>query len=157
LTLIAPEVSIEAISSGLESVRLTGRMQTERIGATECLLDVAHNPQAAQYLANRLQQLPKPSKRTLVLGMLSDKDRLGVIEALRPVTDEWFLVSLQGPRASQADELVKLVGSDNPHQCFATVSEALDQLSISTSESDQVLICGSFLTVTEALGWLKTH
>ncbi len=157
LTLIAPEVSIEAITSGLESVCLTGRMQREVIGATECLLDVAHNPQAAHYLVDRLQQLPKPSKRTLVLGMLSDKDRQGVIEALRPITDEWFLVSLQGPRASQAVELVNLVGANNPHQCFASVSEALDQLLNSTSESEQILVCGSFLTVTEALGWLKTH
>ena len=157
LTLIAPEVSIEAITSGLESVCLTGRMQREVIGATECLLDVAHNPQAAHYLVDRLQQLPKPSKRTLVLGMLSDKDRQGVIEALRPITDEWFLVSLQGPRASQADELVNLVGANNPHQCFASVSEALDQLLNSTSESEQILVCGSFLTVTEALGWLKMH
>ncbi|NRP09776.1 MULTISPECIES: bifunctional tetrahydrofolate synthase/dihydrofolate synthase [unclassified Marinobacterium] len=157
LTLIAPEVSIESIASGLESVHLTGRMQSETIGVTECLLDVAHNPQAAEYLADRLQQQPKPSKRTLVLGMLNDKDRQGVIEALRPITDEWYLVSLQGPRASQAEELVNLVGANNPHQCFASVSEALDQLSNSTSESEQVLICGSFLTVTEALSWLKTH
>ena len=157
LTLIAPEVSIESITSGLESVQLTGRMQSETIGVTECLLDVAHNPQAAEYLADRLQQQPKPSKRTLVLGMLNDKDRQGVIEALRPITDEWYLVSLQGPRASQAEELVNLVGANNPHQCFASVSEALDQLSNSTSESEQVLICGSFLTVTEALSWLKTH
>jgi dihydrofolate synthase/folylpolyglutamate synthase len=89
--------------------------------------------------------------------MLSDKDRQGVIEALRPITDEWFLVSLQGPRASQADELVNLVGANNPHQCFASVSEALDQLLNSTSESEQILVCGSFLTVTEALGWLKMH
>ena len=157
LTLIAPDVSIESIASGLESVHLTGRMQSETIGVTECLLDVAHNPQAAEYLADRLQQQPKPSKRTLVLGMLNDKDRQGVIEALRPITDEWYLVSLQGPRASQAEELVNLVGANNPHQCFASVSEALDQLSNSTSESEQVLICGSFLTVTEALSWLKTH
>ena len=157
LTLIAPQVSIEAITNGLERVRLTGRMQSEMIGSTECLLDVAHNPQAAKYLADRLQQQPKPSKRTLVLGMLSDKDRQGVIDMLRPITDEWYLVSLQGPRASQADELLKLVGSDAPHQCFMSVSEALDHLSNSISESEQVVICGSFLTVTEALSWLKMH
>lgn len=157
LTLIAPEISIEAITSGLDSVRLTGRMQREKIGETDCLLDVAHNPQAAAYLTDRLLQQPKPSKRTLVLGILNDKDRQGVIDSLRPITDDWFLVSLKGPRASQADELLTLVGSDNPHRCFESVSEALDHLSNTTSESEQVLICGSFLTVTEALSWLKTH
>ncbi len=157
LTLVAPQISIEAIVTGLETVRLTGRMQSEKIGASECILDVAHNPQAAQYLANRLLQLPKPSKRTLVLGMLYDKDRQGVVEALRPIVDEWYLVSLKGPRASQADELLTLVGSDTPHHCFASVSDAFDQLSKSNSEGEQVLVCGSFLTVTEALSWLKTH
>jgi dihydrofolate synthase/folylpolyglutamate synthase len=157
LTLIAPEVSIEAITSGLESVRITGRMQREKIGEADALLDVAHNPQAATYLADRLLQQPKPSKRTLVLGMLNDKDRQGVIDALRPVIDEWCLVSLQGPRASKADELLTLVGIDESHQCFSSVSEALDQLLHSSVEGEQVLICGSFLTVTEALSWLKTH
>ena len=37
---------------------------------------------------------------------------------------------------------------------YANVAEALDRLSGSTQAEDLVLVCGSFLTVTEALEWL---
>jgi dihydrofolate synthase/folylpolyglutamate synthase len=88
---------------------------------------------------------------------LKDKDREAVIEALKPVVDSWKLVSLQGPRASTAAELKNLLGSNLEADLYDSTQAALSELEGSLSSDDQVLVCGSFLTVTEALAWLKTR
>ena len=157
LSLIAPDCPIEAIHKGLATADLTGRMQRAQLGDAEMILDVAHNPEAANYLAQQLFAEPANKKRTLVLGMLKDKDREAVIEALKPVVDSWKLVSLQGPRASTAAELKNLLGSNLEADLYDSTQAALSELEGSLSSDDQVLVCGSFLTVTEALAWLKTR
>jgi len=152
LALVAPEVGISAIKKGLVEAQMMGRMQRERLGQSPMILDVAHNPEAASYLATRIQDLQIAGKVRLILGMLGDKDREAVIAALAPVVDEWHLVSLQGPRASTAEQLQSYLSQTALH--YANVAEALDRLSGSTQAEDLVLVCGSFLTVTEALEWL---
>lgn len=156
LCLIMPDLTLEAIHKGLSTAKLTGRLQRERIGEAELILDVAHNPEAAQYLASLLSHSPSHIRSTVVLGMLSDKDQQGVIDALKPVIDDWCLVSLKGPRASSAQELKQLLG-DTQATLFEDTKAALNHIADRCDANDRVLVCGSFLTVTEALSWLQTH
>jgi len=156
LALIVPDLSLEAIYKGLSTARLPGRLQRERLGNAELILDVAHNPEAAQYVASVLSNTHRHKRITVVLGMLSDKDQKGVVDALRPVVDHWCLVSLQGPRACTALDLKPVLGDINA-TLFDTTSHALDELVTRCTDEDLILVCGSFLTVTETLLWLKTH
>ncbi len=68
LSLIAPDCPIEAIHKGLATADLTGRMQRAQLGDAEMILDVAHNPEAASYLAQQFWLSQQSKKRTLVLG-----------------------------------------------------------------------------------------
>ena len=45
------------------------------------ILDVAHNPHAAAYLAGRLKSLAKTGRVLAVIGMLHDKDIAGTGES----------------------------------------------------------------------------
>lgn len=155
LALVAPQVGIDSIKAGLESAQMMGRMQREYLGQTPMILDVAHNPEAASYLALRIQDMQVGGKVRLVLGMLSDKDRASVINTLGAVVDDWHLVSLKGPRASSAAQLQAFLSSSA--QQYEDVGAALFALADIVSKDDLVLVCGSFLTVTEALQWLMQH
>lgn len=151
LSLIAPKVGLIEIKMGLKSAQMMGRMQRSTLGLAPMLLDVAHNEEAAKYLVLRLRDLQIAGKLRLILGMLKDKDRAAVVRQLEALAPEWHLVSLQGPRASSASELQAFV--NNPLSSYDSVMEALESLEHQVSADDLVVVCGSFLTVTEALEW----
>ena len=151
LSLIAPKVGLIEIKMGLKSAQMMGRMQRSTLGLAPMLLDVAHNEEAAKYLVLRLRDLQIAGKLRFILGMLKDKDRAAVVQQLEALAPEWHLVSLQGPRASSASELQAFV--NNPLSSYDSVMEALESLEPQVSADDLVVVCGSFLTVTEALEW----
>ncbi|MDW5377089.1 bifunctional tetrahydrofolate synthase/dihydrofolate synthase [Halomonas sp. HP20-15] len=151
LALAGVELEPAACRRALAEVTLAGRMQW--LG--NWCLDVAHNPHAANYLAARLAERPRPTRRIALLGMLRDKDAQGVLEALSSQVDAWVTVSLEGPRARSADELARqltahgatvLHRADSPAAGAAWLTERL-------AADDEVLVCGSFFTVAEVLGW----
>jgi len=160
LSLVAPKVNVSAIKKGLSEAQMTGRMQSARLGKARMLMDVAHNEEAAQYLVERLKDSHFAGKLHLILGMLKDKDRAAVMAQLAKLQPIWHLVSLQGPRASSAAELSRLldakVGSMEVSE-YDSVGSAFGALEPRVEPDDLVLVCGSFLTVTEALEWLKQH
>lgn len=141
------EVPAAAIARGLASARLTGRMQ--RIG--RFMLDVAHNPHAAEYVAKRL---PAPQgKRVALLGMLDDKDIESVLDIMAPHFDAWYLAQLEGPRATDTGRIQShlcALGCDTIRS-FDSVTQALDAVLASTSDQDLVFVFGSFFTVAGVL------
>lgn len=157
ISLLDAQIDSKQIVQGLSQARMTGRMQQEHLGPAEMILDVAHNPEAAAYLSERLQSRPIEGETYLILGMLVDKDRLSVMRNLAPLVDHWLLCSLTGSRASSASELAALVDTNVKADQYGSVAEALNQLESLVTAKDRVLVCGSFLTVTEALVWLKMN
>jgi dihydrofolate synthase/folylpolyglutamate synthase len=151
VSLLAPNVAFNEIKSGLENARMTGRMQRSHFAETPVILDVAHNEEAARYLALRLQDSQIAGKMHLILGMLKDKDRAAVVHELSALKPVWHLVSLTGPRASTANELREFVKEEATG--YDSVKEALEQIQAQLTPEDLVVVCGSFLTVTEALQW----
>jgi dihydrofolate synthase/folylpolyglutamate synthase len=147
------DVTESDISRGLTVAKVAGRMDCFAHNGQQYLLDVAHNPQSAQYLGEQLAKLKKPI--TLVLGMLSDKDCIAVIEALAPIVNEWHFVGLSVNRGQTADQLKacwekanKPQASDAP-VCHHDVSTALAYLE-QRAETKLIVVAGSFYTVGEA-------
>lgn len=158
LHLLLERPSPEAIHAALAGARMTGRMQRLALGAAECILDVAHNPQAAQYIAGRLAAAPQGGRLHVILGMLGDKDADGVLRALQPVVDCWHFASLAGPRGQSAEALerkLRELASDAVCQSYADVAAALAAVRQQVGGADRVLIAGSFLTVSDALAQLQ--
>ena len=151
-----PEVIPEqAIVEGLISARLTGRFQTLELENPEgepipVILDVAHNPQAAQKLN---QKLKKSGKKTrAVFAMYADKEAGSVIEALGESISEWFVSEFESPRKLSAEQLCsQLDAREQQFSHHPTVLEALDSAVNASVKGEQVVVCGSFVTVAEVL------
>ncbi|QQG27241.1 bifunctional tetrahydrofolate synthase/dihydrofolate synthase [Pectobacterium carotovorum] len=140
-------VSEEAIRQGLQHAALPGRFQTVQ-ASPRLILDVAHNPHAAAYLANRLVGLSKTGKVRAVVGMLSDKDIAGTLAHLTPVVDEWYCAPLEGPRGATAQHIAEHLTRS---QSFPDVVTAWQQAMSEATEQDIVIVCGSFHTVAHVM------
>ncbi|MGL9773923.1 MAG: bifunctional tetrahydrofolate synthase/dihydrofolate synthase [Sodalis sp. (in: enterobacteria)] len=141
-------VPAAAVRQGLREASLPGRFQC--IGrAPLTILDVAHNPHAAGYLARRLAALPRTGKVRAVVGMLADKDIPGTLAGLRGQVDVWYCASLDGPRAASAAQLAAHLDSDA--QRFEDVPSAWHQAIADAAPEDCVLVFGSFHTVAPVL------
>ena len=108
-----PEITHEAIRQGIGRAVLPGRFQ--RIsGQPVVYVDVAHNLQAAQALAQtladtRIEKTAEGEGRTLALvAMLADKDIAGVLSALASQVDQWCFAGL--PQVSRGLAIEELVG-----------------------------------------------
>lgn len=149
-------ITEDHIRAGLQKVELAGRFQVIP-GPVEYVLDVAHNPHAAQALADFLKSNPVKGKNHLLFGMLKDKDALGVIEIIAPFVDDWYvagLVDLGGTRGATSELLVGQLEESglNPRVfSFDTVYDAYKALQQESEEGDRVMVAGSFLTVSEVM------
>ncbi|MEQ9883641.1 bifunctional tetrahydrofolate synthase/dihydrofolate synthase [Pectobacterium brasiliense] len=140
-------VSEEAIRQGLQQAALPGRFQTVQ-ASPRLILDVAHNPHAAAYLANRLAELPKTGKVRAVVGMLSDKDIAGTLAHLTPLVDAWYCAPLEGSRGATAQQIAEHLTHS---QSFSDVVAAWKQAMSEATEQDIVIVCGSFHTVAHVM------
>ena len=145
-------VNPQAIRQGLLSVRLPGRMQ-RLPGSPTVILDVAHNPQSAQVLANNLAAMSCAGRTLAVLGMLADKDIASVIRIIAPRIDAWYLAGLEVWRGADCDTLAAALDGQGiaPYDCHASVAEALAAARAQAGEQDRVIVFGSFHTVAEAM------
>lgn len=142
----------------LSELSLPGRYQRLRCWGREFILDVAHNPAAARFLAGRLQAEGIRPRLALV-AMMADKDRRATLAPLVPGVEAWWLASLpEFPRAASTDLLradLKSLGAE-PVGC-GTVRAGFDWLVKHTQEGDQIVIMGSFFTVAAALRCLDSN
>jgi dihydrofolate synthase/folylpolyglutamate synthase len=149
-------VTRQAIDSGLVSSHLPGRLQSIE-GSPSLLLDVAHNPQATTTLAGYLRDHPIAGQRRAVVGMLADKDISGNLQSLLPFIDAWYLAGLPGPRAASAHALAAVldtIGNRKPSQRFASPVQAFRAALQDASAEDQLVVFGSFLTVSAIMAEL---
>lgn len=147
------------IRQALLDTRITGRLDRRMVNwqgkRIELLLDVGHNPHAAEYLARRLSARPLKGRRLAVFGLLADKDLSGVLEPLQGLVDEWAVAPLQTPRSRPAAELAgALTNLGVAVKSYASVDAALDGQCAQATADDQILLFGSFFCVAEALEWL---
>jgi dihydrofolate synthase/folylpolyglutamate synthase len=147
-------IAMQDVRRGLAEVTLPGRFQVLP-GRPQIILDVAHNVQAAQAIADNLAACGFAPETIAVCGMLRDKDVAGVFRALAPRITRWHLASLCGPRGSSAAELAQKL--DRPAHQYASPVAAFQAALERAGEGDKIIVFGSFLTVGEVLAWLKNN
>ena len=148
------------IRQALLATRITGRLDRRVVywqgKRVELLLDVGHNPHAAEYLARRLSARPLQGRRLAVFGLLADKDLGGVIAPLQALVDEWAVAPLDTPRSRPAAELASaLTNCGATVKSYASVDAALEGQCAQATADDQILLFGSFFCVAQALEWLE--
>jgi len=146
-------LAMQDIRRGLAEVTLPARFQVLP-GRPQVILDVAHNVQAAEVLAENLATSGFSPETVAVCGMLRDKDIGGVLRTLAPRITRWHMASLSGPRAASAQDLARHVEGA---ECFGSPAAALEAALSRANENDKIVVFGSFLTVGEVIGWLKNN
>lgn len=152
-------LAMQDVRRGLAEVALPGRFQVLP-GRPQVILDVAHNAEAAQALAENLAASGYARETIAVFGMLRDKDIAAVARALAPRITRWHVASLPGPRGASASEALRALSAagvaqpctphDSPASAFAAArSEA--------REDDKIVAFGSFLTVAEVMQTLAAR
>lgn len=147
-------VADTAIRQGLEQAREPGRLQFIPASShypVDTLLDVAHNPHAAQFLTQAIALRYPQRPVYAVVGMLHDKDIAGTLATLAPVVTQWYFASLSQPRGASAEQLREQAPAASAVAgCFTDVTEAYAQAqrdAAMQSAQSLVLVCGSFYTV----------
>lgn len=141
------------IRRGLLEVVLPGRFQVLP-GRPQVILDVAHNPHAAQALAGNLKNLAPAGKTIAVFAMLRDKDIAGVVQHLREAVDIWLLAGIDQPRGASGDELLAVLeteGLAGRAEVFGDVAAAYRHACDMAGEDDRIAAFGSFYTVADVL------
>jgi dihydrofolate synthase/folylpolyglutamate synthase len=158
----------DAIKAGLENIKWHGRL--ELISENPLvLIDGAHNPSAAKILSDSLREffLTTYSRIILVIGIMSDKDIMGIMKPLLPLASEIILTAPAYERAAAPQKLAECaaeMGFTNTH-IAPTVKDAIDMAiklsafspqpsaknsELPTPNSELILITGSFYTIGEA-------
>ena len=98
-------VHIPCIIAGVEQATLLGRFE-EVLPAV--IFDGAHNPASAEKLVATIrEEFPKESL-TFVVGILGDKDVKAVLRQFEQVSNRFYFVDIDNPRAMPAEELLDL-------------------------------------------------
>ncbi|NQD37535.1 bifunctional tetrahydrofolate synthase/dihydrofolate synthase [Permianibacter sp. IMCC34836] len=151
----------EAIARAVADARLAGRWQ-RMPGSPPTILDIGHNGQASQRLAQRASQ-ELSGRLHIVLGVLGDKDRVALLQPWRNFSSagrsgtaqalppRWYLADLDGPRAGKASDLRAALPSEADARCFADPVAAWQTARADAAAGDSILVFGSFLTVAAVL------
>ena len=140
-----------AIRTGLETVNWPGRLQlVQTQSGQNILLDGAHNVAGAKALLSALGENYPTARRTLILGVLQDKDWPQICRVLAPLAARIFTVPVASERTAGARELAAACRVANPAVKIAACDSlrmALDQ----AANDRFVVVTGSLYLVGEAL------
>lgn len=144
------------IQQGLDAAYVPGRMQALRVATVDVVVDVAHNPAAAEALALALA----PECFHIVFASLLDKDIDGIARALIPMARSVACATVESNRAMDAQALAARVQSQaadyplTPIDAHASVDAAWQAASLrARSDAARALVVGSHVTVGAWLRW----
>lgn len=144
----------EVLAAGLAGATSPGRLEIVRRSPT-VIVDAAHNPHGAAVLAEALQDSFTFTHLVGVIAILSDKDVVGILEALEPVLDEVVVTRSTSPRAMRPARLGEIAGEifgEHRVTIIDDLPDALDhaaQLADEGGVSGGVIATGSIVTVGE--------
>ena len=133
------------IAEGLKKVRHPARMEllSEH---PRVILDGAHNTNGLEAFASTVKALGGDTSKTLIIGMLADKDSKGLVK-LKGLFDHVIATNISNPRAMAAGYLAEhLKDIFNDVEAVAHPREAYQK---ALSYGGDVYICGSLYLASE--------
>jgi dihydrofolate synthase / folylpolyglutamate synthase len=140
----------EIIRAGLEKTRWPGRCQVVSRDPI-FMVDVAHNPDAAQALAGFLKKFRGDKSVVLICGMLSDKDAEGFFRLLRPVVDACVLVPLDSERNMPMDKLLAAAKAAKLPAAEGQMPAAVKNAKKWAKENDGIVVAAGSLYLASAV------
>jgi len=156
------QLDLDLVRAGFAAASSPGRLEVVR-RSPSIVLDAAHNPAGALAAAAALAEDFAFSRLIGVVGVMADKDTVGILAALEPVLDEVVITRVNDPRALPVDELaavaVEVFGPDRV-QVEERLDDALDAAMGLAEDGDDpagagVLVIGSVVLAGAARTLLK--
>lgn len=143
------ELDADAVGAAFASVRTPGRLEVLRRSPT-VLVDASHNPAGMQATVAALEESFSFRRLIGVVGIMREKDVMGVLEALEPVLDAIVVTRNNSQRSMPPQELGELAeevfGADR-----VTVAPRLDDAldtAVGLAEQDTQTVGGVGVLVT---------
>ena len=130
----------DSVVSSASFQQLPGRMELIHHRDRIWLLDVAHNPDAVEYLMRFLPKLTDKRVAKVLLGTSKRKDFSGIVNALNVPTDRILVTATQGRRGTTW----KSQSANFGIQCIEELDFAYQELVANTVSGDLILVVGSF-------------
>jgi dihydrofolate synthase/folylpolyglutamate synthase len=154
----------EVVREGFAAVSVPGRLEIIRRSPT-VMLDVAHNPHGVSALVEAVTEAFSFQRLVGVIGVLSDKDAVGILSAFEPLFDEVVITKSTSPRALDPDDLGSLASEIFGSERVTVESSLPDAIDVAVtaaeSEGDPqgagILITGSVTVVGEARSLLRSR
>ncbi|AEO07979.1 bifunctional tetrahydrofolate synthase/dihydrofolate synthase [Buchnera aphidicola] len=141
------QIDQNIIRKYIATIQLPGRFEIISV-SPYVIRDVAHNPDAALYLFNKLDEMHITGKIHAVVGILQDKDILGIINQLKNKIDYWWTSPLKNIRTATKIQLKHAFPIHNT-SIFNSIHEAYKTVSMIAKKEDLILIFGSFFAISE--------
>ena len=155
-------VNQQASRQGLLTASSPGRFEIRQLqeGEISLILDVAHNPAAANALADSVNTYAGNRRILCLFSILDDKDAAAVVKPLIPYVSQWHLAPVSSARSMSIDNLAKVVQqqisvsqanllSESQVYRHPTVQQAFVAVQKIAEPGDIILVYGSFYTVAE--------
>ena len=151
-------VTLDAIQEGIKDTRIEGRLQ---ILSKEpyIVADVAHNADAAINLFKFFRTTKQGGKVYAVFSILKSKDIKEVLLPFVDIVDEWFVSEINDAGTQKIEVIVSSLKTYNKKVVinkFYTLNEAYKNAYKKCDLNDNIIIYGSFFTVSESMHGVKT-
>lgn len=155
---VAPPASPE-LERWAQSLSMPGRCERRAALGCHWLLDVGHNPMAAEYLAERIPALCASEQVPVaVFGCLEDKPAEELMAQLAPRVGQWVLVPTDGPRGQSSRALggpAESLGL-RAHQA-TSIEQGLRLARGLAAPGSWILVFGGFHVVGAARTWFEAN
>lgn len=146
-----------AIAKAFSEFKFPGRFERYHT-PYPIILDVAHNQESCEFLAEQLRALGA-WRCGFIFAAMVDKPIPAMLAVLERFAVAWLLVDLNEARAMSKEALRDLCSSQSHKPCytFANMSEAMGWAiqAVNHGSFEQIVVCGSFRTVAACRAYLK--
>jgi len=149
------EIDDEDFRAGILTADIPGRFQVISKLPT-VVLDVCHNPHAADALRDSLTRAGRYTKTYAIVGMMGDKDISGTLSKLLNLVDFWLCTALPTPRAAKPEVLAEEVSALTSNverpvivEQTESVADGYSMLKEKLRDTDRLVVFGSFVTVAQ--------
>jgi len=145
----------QVVYEGMKSAVLPGRFQIVNVQNQQVVIDVGHNPDAAEALVGALKKRFPNKRFSFVLGMMRDKDIDIVLKILTPCASAFYFTRPKTERAADPHGMMDLTDGkfDGRRIIIEDVGEAVGTALRDAVDTVNTIVCvtGSFFTVSESL------
>ena len=133
------KISNDDVKNGLANAKWPARFEVLKRDPV-FIVDGAHNPLGAQTVRDTLEELFGDKKIVFLIGLLADKDYIGIIDKIADKAKKIITVTPENPRAMPASELAKIIGLryNVETECCENVAKGVER-SIEVADHDDII------------------